>query len=178
MDEPGWHDPSNWIGFVTAAAAIEKRLDCSRTEARTRLRRAFIDEELTPKKAPYEEIRGFIITFLPVEQWSSIAPSEWRKREVDYDDRDADGCEVMTMIYEKTFGEWLARQEIGKHERSGTRAGTPRSSARRVIKALFPNGIDGISNRDIILKVGAQLKAQGQTVPSSETILRAADRRK
>ena len=178
MDEAaGWYDPSKWIGFSTAAAEIEKRLRCSRKKARTTLRQAFIDEELAPKKAPDEESRGFI-TFLPVERWSSIAPSEWCKREVDYDDRDAEGCEVMVMIHEEAFGEWLARQEIGKQERSGTRVGTPRAAARQVIKALFPDGIDGISNGDIILKVGAKLKAQRQTVPSRDTILRAAGRRK
>jgi hypothetical protein len=172
-----WYNPSKWIGFFTAAAEIKKRLGCSRSEARARLRQAFIDEELTPKKAPYEESRGFI-TYLPVEQWSSIAPSEWRKREVDYDDGDADGCEVKVMIYEKTFREWLARQEIGKQETGWTRAGTLRASAQQVIRALFPNGIDGISNGDIIHKVGAQLEARGLTVPSLETILRAAGRRK
>jgi hypothetical protein len=178
MDEAEWYDPSNWIGFISAAAAIEKRLGCSRKEARTRLRQAFIDEELAPKKAPYEESRGFITYLEPVEEWSSIAPSKWHEREVDYDDRDADGCKVVVMIHEKTFGEWLARQEIGKHEKSGTRAGTPRASAKQVIEALFPDGSDGISNGDIVRKVGDQLKAKGQTVPSRETILRAAGRRK
>jgi hypothetical protein len=177
MDDAEWHDPSKWISFFTAAAEIEKRLGCSQKKGRTRLRHAFIDEELTSKEAPYEERQRFI-TFLPVEQWSSIAPSEWRKREVDYRDRDADGCKAMVMIHDKSFREWLARQAIGKHERSGTRAGTPRASARRVIEALFPNGTDGISNGDIVLKVGAQLKTLGQTVPSRETILRAAGRRK
>jgi hypothetical protein len=78
MDEREWHDPSNWINFHTAAAQIEKCLGCSRVQARTKLRRAFMDDELLSKKAPYEESNGFVNFSEAVEEWTSL---DFRRRQ-------------------------------------------------------------------------------------------------
>jgi hypothetical protein len=169
--------------FFSAAAEIEKRLGCSRKEARTRLRQAFIDEELAPRKAPYEESRGFI-TFLPVEQWSSIAPSEWRKREVDYDDRDADGCEVMVMIHEKTFREWLDQQGHLTGKRVSKRKAPKLAQAQRAIGAIWPKDIPTeVADAQIIIRVQDWIKEDckrqklANLIISRDTILRAAGRK-
>jgi len=172
MPEPGgWSNPSNWISFSEAGAEIEKRFGCRPKKARGILRQAFIGEDLMPKKAPYEHGSDWF-AFHPVSEWSSIAPSEWRRREVDYDDG-----EVMVMIFEKAFREWLARLEIGKPEGKHKRDGTPQASVRQLIPKLFPNGIASISNTDLVHRVGVELKARGQRVPERSTILRAADRK-
>lgn len=45
---------------------------------------------------------------MPSEFWARVAPSEWSRREVDYDGLDADGCEIVVMINEKDFRYWVA----------------------------------------------------------------------
>lgn len=174
MDEREWFDPSNWINFYTAAAQIEKCFGCSRGQARTRLRRAFMDEELLSKKAPYEVTKGSFNFSEPVEEWTSIPPSEWRNREVDYDN-----VKAMVMVYEKKFGEWLAQQKpppISK-PRAVTRR-RKRCAAQQAAKDLWPDGIPGgIASPDIVKQVGDRLKQEGLTVPCPDTILRAVGRK-
>jgi hypothetical protein len=170
MDELKRHDP-HWINFYDAANQIEKRFGWSRSVARRRLRHAFIDEELLSKKAPYEISKGCFTFSKPVEHWTSTPPSQWRQSEVDYDD-----AESIVMVYQEQFADWLRRLKAplaGKKLRK-----RKRNAASQAINAIWPKGVpDGVANNDIIKKVSDRLKQDGLTVPSPDTILRAAGRK-
>jgi hypothetical protein len=163
MDEPGW------FTFYTAAREIEQRLGGSQSEAQAKLRGACAHQKIRSMKAPYDEPGQ-----LPFEFWTRIAPSEWHEREVEYDGPDACGCEIEVMINEADFRHWL-KQEPTKQRQSPT---TKRDIALQAINAIWPNDDLPVLNKEIEKQVGEWLKQQGRPEISSDTILRAAGRKK
>jgi hypothetical protein len=162
MNEPGW------LTFYTAARTIEQRLGGSQAEAQAKLRRACADEKIRSMKAPYEEPGQ-----LPIEYWKRVAPGEWRKREVDYDGPDADGCAIEVMINETDFQHWLGKDAVGNKPKSRL----PRDVAKQAISELYPKGTDTLTDRELVKQVGKWLEQHNTGDISRDTILRAADRK-
>ena len=100
MYEPGW------ITFHTAASKIKRRLGVNKAEAEARLRGACANEHMRSMKAPLDP------DVMPVEFWNRVAPNEWRDRQVDYDGPDADGCEIVVMVNEEEFRDWLNNEPM------------------------------------------------------------------
>jgi len=79
----------DWLPFYSATGEMEQRSSLSRAVARKQVRQACADQLITSMKAPCDDGHR-----LPFEFWKRIAPKEWREREVDYDEQDAEGCEI------------------------------------------------------------------------------------
>jgi hypothetical protein len=164
MHEPGW------ISFYSGALEIEERVGVGQADARKRLRAACREEMIISMKAPCDEPAGQ----LPFEFWKRVAPREWRKRDVDYDGPDADGCEIEVMLKEDDFRRWLDR--LDKPASKPTRASRRQYLAKQAIDALqLP---DNLPNSELEKRVGDWLKAKHQLSVSRTTILRAAGRRR
>jgi hypothetical protein len=126
---------------------------------------------------------------LPFEHWVSIAPKEWREREVDYDGPDKDGFEVYIMLRKEDFDYWREHLKLAPHAKS---AGASRKTvkggwAKKAISALWPGGAPPpteLSNKNLIRQADewiiAECKRQNVPPPeiSPDTILRYAGRKK
>jgi hypothetical protein len=179
MIEPGW------ITFYEAARDIHERIGGSLAEAQMKLRRACGGELIRTRKAPYDEQHQ-----LPFDFWTRVAPREWRKREVDYDGPNADGCKMVPMIHEDDFRQWLDKIIAAVPPLPGgpvKRAKPKRELAKRVIADLFPQGVptrEVPSDPDLCRQVQGRLPGycKENNIPrpviSDDTILRAAGRKK
>jgi hypothetical protein len=165
MHEPGW------ISFYAAAAEIRQRFDCGWADAKAKLRSACADQAIDTMKAPLDP------DVMPREMWKPIAPSKWHEGQPDHDDGpDEYGCILTVMVNENDFQRWRDREL--KPQIAKPSAQRKRNSARQAIDTLWSDGIpDGVASKEIIKAVADFLKAEGVTVPGSDTILRAAGRR-
>ena len=123
----------DWLPFYSAAGEMEQRNGMSRAQARKQVRQACADQLITSMKAPCDDGHR-----LPFEFWKRIAPKEWREREVDYDEQDAEGCEIEVMIFEPDFRSWIEQQCA------------PQSDRDAVIAKRLRKGLPG---RDVSWKV-------------------------
>ncbi|WP_166299573.1 hypothetical protein [Bradyrhizobium sp. 2S1] len=81
------------------------------------------------------------------------------------------------MLNEDDFKRWLSG-EVKPERRPKSIRLTKRNTSREAIEFLWPAGIpDGLANQDIVKRVSDRLKEEGLTVPSPDTILRAAERK-
>jgi hypothetical protein len=177
MDEPGW------IDFHTAAAEMAQDYKSSQGRERQRLREACRDGQIISMKAPYDgPSECDFARQLPKEFWVPVAPHEWRERDVDYDGPEANGSATRVMLNEKDWEYWrgtLKPPKQGLSVRSGRTPQRKRDAAKDAIKAMWPQGIpEGMANKDLVSKVAAWQEEQGHSVPSSDTILRAAGRKR
>ncbi len=180
MDEPGW------ISFSEAASTVAMHLCSDLEDASRRIRDACAQNRIYSMKAPFEKVGASQISILPIESWSKISFTDWRNRKVDFDGPDEDGCNTIIMLREIQFTNWLEESralQMGisfPPPKPQRRAPTQRKrqAAKLAIEALWPLGIpDDIENPIIEKNVGDWLKNNGKSVPSRDTILRAADRK-
>ena len=167
MTEPGW------LPFYEVAREVEQSFGISMAAARKRLRQACADQLITSMKAPCDDGHR-----LPFEFWVSVAPGEWRQREVDYDGPDKDGCETAVMLREADYRHWLDGATKNNPQKVTNRGSPKRRLAEQAIKKLLPGGIpSNLLNKEIEKAVGDWLKQQDLANISQETILRAAGRK-
>lgn len=154
MDEPGW------ISFASGAYEVQKRSGVGWAEACRRVRAACRDELITTMTAPYDDESQ-----LPREFWKAVAPSEWRRRDVDYEGSDADGSDMVAMLKEDDFHRWLAAKPKAK------RASPMDRLAREALADLKLAA--SVPNKEAHQRVGKWVKTHGgHQVPSKSVIAR------
>jgi hypothetical protein len=159
-----------WVNFYSAALKVARAFGINRALAEKRLRQACAEELIRSMIVPWDEDSQGQPLQLPYEFWTRVSPDEWRSRAVDYDSG------TYVMLHETEFRDWLSGQDKPKAQSRGQ---PRRQPAKEAIDALYPNGIDpGVKNMDIVYEVGQWLRDRSRPVPSNETILRAAGRRK
>jgi hypothetical protein len=159
-----------WLSFHSAAQEIERIKGVSRGKAQSMLRQACASGEVRSVKEPYVIVHQEAEKQAPPQR---IEPSEWREHEIDLM-TDSDGCRYFVDVSEADF-----RFLLGKPEPETQSPARKRDIARNAADAIFGNAISpSVSNPQIEKQVGELLKQQGRSDISSDTILRAAGRKK
>jgi len=162
-----------WLNFYFAANEIEQRLGVSGGMAMRMLRDACVSGDVRSQRQPFNPATG--IDEGPPEP---IKPSDWTNTQLDLE-CDADGCRYFVDVDEDDFRYWLNSATKNNAQKVTNRGSSKRRLAEAAINKLWSGGIpSNVLNKEIEKAVGDWLKQEGLAHISSDTILRAARRKK
>ena len=162
-----------WLNFYFAANEIEQRLGVSGGMAMRMLRQACASGDVRSRRQPCNPATG--IDEGPHEP---VKPSDWTHRQLDLE-CDADGCGYFVDVDEDDFRYWLNSATKNNAQKVTNRGSSKRRLAEAAINKLWSGGIpSNVLNKEIEKAVGEWLKQEGLAHISSDTILRAARRKK
>ena len=163
----------DWLNFYFAANEIEQRLGVSGGMAMRMLRQACASGDVRSRRQPCNPATG--IDEGPHEP---VKPSDWTRGEVDLE-FDAHGCGYFVDVDEADFRYWLNSATKNNAQKVTNRGSSKRRLAEAAINKLWSGGIpSNVLNKEIEKAVGEWLKQEGLAHISSDTILRAARRKK